>query len=44
MYVDMTKIDPSIASIVQKCTEIEPTNRYHNVHDIIMDLWVIRSP
>ena len=43
MYVDMTKIDPSIASIVQKCTEIEPTNRYHNVHDIIMDLMSVRD-
>lgn len=43
MYVDVTKIDPSIASIVQKCTEIEPANRYHNVHDIIMDLMSVRD-
>ena len=43
MYVDVTRIDPSIASIVQKCTEIEPANRYHNVYDIMMDLMSVRD-
>lgn len=43
MYVDMAQLDPTIATIVQKCIEIEPDNRYHNVHDIIMDLISVRD-
>ena len=43
LFIDSGKVDPSVLSIVQKCTDIEPDNRYHNVHDIIMELMNIRN-
>lgn len=43
MYVDTSRIDPSVNVIVQKCIDINPANRYHNVQDVIDELHEVKN-
>ena len=43
MFVDTNLIDPSVNAIVQKCIQIDPRNRYHNVQEIINELHEIKN-
>ena len=43
MFVDQKLVDPSIYSIIQKCIEIDPVKRYHDVQDIVSDLQEVQS-
>lgn len=43
LYVDDTKIDPSVYAIIDKCTKIRPAERYHHVDDVLNALIAVRS-
>ncbi len=43
MYVDETRVDPSVYAIIDKCTKIRPAERYHRVDDVLNELIAVRS-
>lgn len=43
MFVESNLLDPSIFSIIQKCIEIDPIKRYHDVQDIVNDLQGVQT-
>ena len=43
VFVDQSKVDPSIYAIIDKCTKLVPSERYHTANDVLQDLMGVRA-
>lgn len=43
MYVDQTRVDPSVFAVIEKCIKIHPSERYHHVDEVLQVLMDIRK-
>ena len=43
VYVDQSKVDPSIYAIIDKCTKLDPSGRYQTANDVLQDLMNVRT-